>query len=354
MTRKHRFMVYVFHRAEGGRSVDERKEFLMSRVGAQYQSKRCVTHRPARWSWLLPVMALPVLVGCPPVKKTGQLPPDRASLPEVISRVNRNSAGMDFMLRAGNVRAVGKYRKSGKLESFDAGGTLLFRKPRDLYLKLSYLAGAIEIGSNDQEWWVWNQVDNQYWWSRHGDIIEDSGLMGIPIRPDHLVEILGLSSLPIDTAGPNGPLFDVQTERFVLGFIDRSFAGQFYYTKWIAIDRYPPYLIRELYYFRPNGYREIAAFLSDHGPIDGTGDRVVMAPRKIRIEWLADESWSELSFGDMRRFGEEQARKAENAYILESPRLRRPRDLGTMERVGYPPPSPQPATAPMTGPSTEP
>lgn len=326
----------------------------MPRVRTQYQSKPCVAHRPARWLWLVPVMALPVLVGCPPGKKTGHLPPDRASLSEVISRVNRNSADMDFMLRAGGVRAVGKYRKGSKLESFDAGGTLLFRKPRDLYLKLSYLTGAIEIGSNEQEWWVWNQVDNQYWWSRHGDIIEDSGPMGIPIRADHLVEILGLSHLPIDTTGPNGPLFDVQPDRFVLGFIDRNFAGQLYYTKWIAIDRYPPYLIRELFYFRPNGYREITAYLSDYGPIGGTGDLVVMAPRKIRVEWLADESWSELTFGEMRRFGEEQARKAANAYILESPRLRRRSDLGTVERVGYPPPSSQPATAPVTAPATEP
>ncbi|NLX13959.1 MAG: hypothetical protein GXY44_09955 [Phycisphaerales bacterium] len=279
--------------------------------------------------------------------------PSRASLPEVISRVNRNSEGMDFMLRAGNVRAVGKYRKGGKLESFDAGGTLLFRKPRDLYLKLSYLTGSIEIGSNAQEWWVWNQVDNHYWWSQHGDIIQDSSLMGIPIRADHLVEILGLSNLPIDTVGPHGPLYDVQPERFVLGYVDQDMAGQLYYTKWIAIDRFPPYLIRELYYFRPSGYREIAAFLSNYGPIDNTDGAAVMAPRKIRIEWLADESWSELTFGGMRRFGQEQARRAENAYILESPRIRRRTDLGTVERVGAPPPATLPATIPATGPSTE-
>ena len=51
---------------------------------------------------------------------------------------------MDFLLKASVGSARGEYLdRPGLLRSFDMNGTLLFRKPRDLYLQLSPIVGSL-------------------------------------------------------------------------------------------------------------------------------------------------------------------------------------------------------------------
>ena len=68
------------------------------------------------------------------------------------------------------------------------------------------------------------------------------------MRPDHLLEVLGLGNLPTDTTGPRGPVFLVGAERYELNFLDRDDAGQLYHNKFITIDRRPPFLVRSIVY----------------------------------------------------------------------------------------------------------
>src|SRR5687767_15238895 len=90
---------------------------------------------PLRKVYVIPVVllaALLALVGCEspgggpgPFSSSGP-PPDFMEMPEVIARVNQNSAAMNFLMRGGGVNATGEYLKNGKKESFELKGTLLY------------------------------------------------------------------------------------------------------------------------------------------------------------------------------------------------------------------------------------
>lgn len=268
---------------------------------------------------------------------------------EVIQRVNANSAAMGFLLKAGAVSATGKYVDDrGVRRSIDMSGTLLYRKPRDLYVRLSPILGSIEAGSNDAEFWIWQKIDEyEYVWGSYENL-ESLPETDVPIRPDLLVEVLGLDDLPTQTTGPKGPTMWVGTRRYELLFLEDDETGQYRLAKAVDIDRSPPYLVRSIVYFRRNGVPAVRAELSNHSRVENTG---VLVPKKIRIEWLGKDSWVELTFGTLSVFEESEA----VIRRFQSPRQRgvEESDLGRMIRVGETsrPESPG-VPAPGNGPDT--
>lgn len=252
----------------------------------------------------------------------------------VLERVNANSRKMDFLLRAIPANAAGRLTlDDGRQETFDLPAKLLFRKPRGLFLQLEHaLFGKIEIGSNDEEFWTWIQFDEpRYWWGRH-DLIASGTATDMPIRPDHLVDVLGLSDLPEQTGGPLGPIPWLGSNRYELNFLGRDpVTEQLYYTRSVDIDRREPFLIREVVYFRRDGRPYLTADLNDYRPIDGTD---VRAPRRVRVDWLDSEDWLELTFRKMGTFDTPaQAERAYDKLIARSPRERGEPGLGRQIRV---------------------
>lgn len=289
-----------------------------------------------------------LLAGCTPKPKPGTRtpqPPEDAPRSVVLRRVNANAQAMDFLLRAGSIRVDGEYFREGKLEPFDATGTMLFRRPRDLYLKLDKpMVGEVEIGSNAREWWVWNKIENRYYWSRHDDVIELDSPVDMPIRPDYLAGVLGLSVLPDQGEGPVGPLFWVAPDRYELNYVEQNAAGHWYYTRAVDIDRYPPYLIREMVFFRPDGHPEVKAWLSDYKPVRETNAEV-LAPTTIEIKWLSNSSSIRMNIGDLKRFNNNMA----DRLIEQSPLQRG--QVGSSEaiRIGRPNLKALPTTTPDLG-----
>ena len=127
-------------------------------------------------------------------------------------------------------------------------------------------------------------------------------------------------------------------------FEDYDATGQAYLVKTIDIDRYPPFLVRSLVYFRPDGQPVMQAKLGDYRQITGSD---VLAPRSIRIDWLPDRGWVELTFATMQRFDNPQAERR-----FRSP-LQQGMDVGEIRRLDRPR---LPATATMpstTRPATQ-
>jgi len=265
---------------------------------------------------------------------------------EVINRVNRNAAGMDFLLRAGGVTATGEYMPGTDRKTFQFNGTLLYRRPRSLYLKLEHVGGTIEAGSNPEEFWFWEKFQTpRYSWGRHEGMGVDLDA-DIPLRPDLLAEVLGLGDLPANTRGPGGPALWVGPGTYELVFEDYDPTGQAYLTKTIDVDRYEPFLVRSLVYFRRDGQPLMQAKLGDYRPIEGSG---VLAPRLIRIDWLPDRGWVELTFATMQRFDNPAAQRR-----FRSP-LQQGMDVGEIRRLDRPrPPARAPSTLPASGPASRP
>lgn len=275
-------------------------------------------------------MSLVGVFGCPDGRQKLGPVTDDVPASVAIERVNSNVRAMDFLLRAGGVSASGKLvRASGKSESFDASGTLFFRRPRNLLMQLKHsLAGKIEMGSNDREFWYWEQFEHEtYYTGRHARM-PSSWETDVPLRPDQLVEMLGMHELP-EQAGPTGPTFVVGDEVYSLNFFDRDPGGRMFATKKVDISRRPPFLVSVITYYNPSGRAWMRAELKDYEPIAGTS---VRAPRRIEITSLEDQSRMKLEFGNMSR---SDNTRVEQERITRSP-LERKEDVGEIIRLDRP------------------
>ena len=281
--------------------------------------------------WVSATLLAGACCGCSPKPagtgiERGSAPGEPDSIQEVIARVNRNAAGMDFVFRGG-VTAAGEYRHGDKLESFELHGPLLYRRPKNLYLKLEHVGGTLEAGSNEDEFWLWEKFQSpRYSWGRHDRMVGDFDA-DLPLRPDLLAEVLGLGDLSADTKGPLGPAMWVGSHSYELIFLDRDESGRTRLSKAIDVDRHEPFLVKSLVYFRHDGRPVVQVGLDDYGPIAGSA---VLMPRRIRIDWLPDRGWVELRFTTMQRFD-----KPEAEARFRSP-LERGLDVGEIRRVDRP------------------
>jgi hypothetical protein len=286
-----------------------------------------------------------LVVGCVPPgeeRPEGLVPVEDMPRELVIHRVNANTQAMDFLLRAGGVTAEVRYHKpDGGVEDPEMRGRLLFRRPRDLYLRLDHLAGQIEVGSNAEEFWVWQKFDPEcYWWGRHDGVV-DMDLLDIPLRPDHLIEVLGFVELPSQPDPELGPVFGVGAERYGFDFLGRDSVGQLYYEKAMAVDRRPPYLVRDITYFKEDGHPLALAQLSDYRQVEGSD---VKAPHRITVKWVETGNMLNLKISNMRRYEKAGVERV----FEESPRQAGKSGLGEVIRVDRPavPPSSQPVVLP--------
>ncbi|MFQ6048783.1 MAG: hypothetical protein ACE5K7_05415, partial [Phycisphaerae bacterium] len=97
-----------------------------------------------------------LLAGCV-AKPPPPPPPEALPLQQIIDRVNRNNRRIDRVYSAGRVTVRGVFvDEAGRTRHIDLEGSLLYGKPRRLYLDLRHvLRSVMRIGSNRQRYWMW-------------------------------------------------------------------------------------------------------------------------------------------------------------------------------------------------------
>lgn len=251
------------------------------------------------------------IAGCPRVEPGLGPPEEPLPLQAVIERVNWNSGRMDFLLRGVNGSAVGRWRRSSDdttpSTSFDMKVVLLYRKPRNLYLRMEHtLGGMIEAGSNSREFWVWERAkENRYYWGEHQWLTNDAEI-DLPVRPDVLLDVLGVGDLPTDTTGSQGPVLWVCENGYQLVFLDYDDQGQGYISKVMEIGRREPYLVQKILYFHPDGRPVMQVLLSDYRLVEGSE---VRAPHKIEMDSMEadNDNHMTLRFPSLKRFDQPAA-----------------------------------------------
>ena len=262
-------------------------------------------------------------------KKPQQPRRDNQPMQVVVDRVNRNNEAMDFLLHGDIRSAEGEYVEAdGTRTRLSMTGDVFFRKPRNLFLRLKHTLGAgMEVGSNYREFWVWKRMDPpQYWWGLH-ELMTDVADADVPVRPDHLLEVVGLAPIRSGEECINRPAMRVMPEHYELSYLSCDVIRNLYYTKSIAVDRYPPYLIRAVTYYRPDGHILMRAELSKYQQIEGSD---ILAAHRIRLDWQTAGSWLELTFSKWERSNND---KVEPVYVDVSPLQAGKRGLGLVTRV---------------------
>lgn len=236
------------------------------------------------------VTAGALLLGCP----IGCRQPDRpilAVIPisQAVNLVNRNDNLITTCLKAEGSAAGHFTDQAGRRRTVDLRAVLQVIAPRHLYLTLKSGLGTEEmlVGSNQEQYWLHVRRDDDTY--RHGTHAAGAPAMDapLPLRPDLLIEALGLNPLPTDTTGPDGPVQRIVAEHQQLIFLTYAANGQGLIRKEYWLDRREPRLIRRIIFRDAMGQVVMDSQLSDHGHLAGASDGPLL-PGRVRVEWPLD------------------------------------------------------------------
>jgi len=198
--------------------------------------------------------------------------------------VNDNVAKIGGTLRAsGSVDGYFTNPNNERRVSYSLDGTLFHLQPCYVRFDLKKLGERqILFGSNDQSYWFYSKENDSYYCGRRGE--DDDVPAEIPVRPDQIVEALGLTAIgDKDPAGGTVRRVqrveaDVQQILFVV--LDEN--GRAVLEKEYWLDRYPPRLVRRVVFRDADGVVTMESFLDDYRPIASGG---AMLPHRMAAEW---------------------------------------------------------------------
>ncbi|MHC4093162.1 MAG: hypothetical protein ACYSVY_23325 [Planctomycetota bacterium] len=233
---------------------------------------------------LAATLVLACVAGCPPpARRMG----DPIPIHQAIAIANANTAQVTTCLKAEGSAAGYFTLADGGRHHFDFRAVLFVTTPRHLYLTLKSGLGTQEllIGSNEEQYWLHvKRDDDTYRFGTHAALGNDLESF-LPLRPDMVIEALGLNGLPETTAGASGPVQRIVDEHQQLIFLSFTSTGQGIIRKEYWLDRYEPRLIRRILFRDGMGRVIMDSCLDDCKAMGGDGPLVA---RRIRIEWPLD------------------------------------------------------------------
>jgi hypothetical protein len=238
-------------------------------------------------------LTLVACTGCPPPPPPVQFLPRQ----QAVDIVNANNRRIGPGIRCKAVTADIRVRDNeGVRHHFILDGPLVHVKPRSLYFDLRQLGStAIRVGSNPVEYWLWIKPERDtVWWGKY-DLLVGLEENDIPIRPDELIEALGIRELPTEPDYSGSPLYRVADEYHQLIFFGLDDLGRGVISKEYWLDRRPPFLIRRIV-FRDRQARVLMHAELDAYQAAADAPDVLMASR-IRVRWPEAEGSMDLRIG---------------------------------------------------------
>jgi len=253
-------------------------------------SSSCAAGRrhPARGAGAaVALLLLTCLTGCPP--PTERVPLDPIAMERAIGIVNANADRLTTCLKAEGDAACRFRTPDGKHYQSDLRGVLVVIPPRHLYGTLQSGLGTREIllGSDDEQYWLHVERDDDTLRYGHYSALEDEPVSSLPLRPDQVIEALGLNPLPVDTRGHLGPVQRIADAHQQLLFLTYDPTGQGIIRKEYWLDRHEPRLVRRILFRDALGRVAMDSLLDDHRrPEEGAP----MLPHRVRIAWPLEEA----------------------------------------------------------------
>lgn len=261
-------------------------------------------------------VALLALGGCikpPPRRPVVQTPttqPD--SLETITERINANAERMpdDVLLQSSDVAIeAGFIDEEGEEHRLVGYGSLRFVKPRYLYLDLKHgLANKmVEIGSDGERYWLWFAKRKTIWWGKHA-LLDRPGLRDMPIRPDQLIDALGVMPLPVASGALLGPwpqapralIPHTLHPQYKLSYFRQCEDGGLRLDRAYSVARVPPHLIERIVFGDAFGQISCEATLAglEAGPVD-VRDEVIQGPgpvmpRRLHLRLSKDNNFISL------------------------------------------------------------
>ncbi len=241
------------------------------------------------------LIGLMVLTGCPPRQQA--LPPwTGPTLPmlDVVREINANNAKIHTIWARHDFEAL-IYDDKGHSHSFSGSGSLQFRKPGDLLLKAGGVIDFFEVGSNEQFFWFtgYPKEVSAQWWGRRDAAISSTSMAQIPIRPDLLVEVLGVHEIDTDFMRAPVPMmrFNRDARAYMMVWsmpVAKPARWAAVKEVWYDVETKKPRLIL---LFDEDGRIVLRAYLTEHKAIEGMD-----AQMATRYDLFFPANKSQLSF----------------------------------------------------------
>jgi hypothetical protein len=181
------------------------------------------------------LLACAVLTGCfgnGPKKKPPEYVGPTATMSEVVASINANNSRLptlwlrhDFSGRI--VEPDPKRPKDPRVTNVSGDGALMYRSPQELRFNVRGpgVGDIFIVGSNPDRYWLWIPFGkvNTLWWGRY-EHLGSPCAEPIPVRPDLLLEVLGVSTVDQDFTRLPAPTmtFDGVADAYVFTWVTRA------------------------------------------------------------------------------------------------------------------------------------
>ncbi len=177
-----------------------------------------------------------------------------------------------------------EFVEEGKKRRFDLDAKLQMLPPGHMRFVLQSALGAdeVEVGMNALKWWVLLQRPESQYFEGHPGAPGIAIAGNVPLRPEQLIESLGLSELPV--IGPGQRVVDEYQQLLFLGI---AMDNRWVIEKEYWLDRYEPRLIRRILFRDEEGRVSLSADVSDYREVGAKG---LLLPFELRFSWPAEEA----------------------------------------------------------------
>jgi hypothetical protein len=213
------------------------------------------------------------------------------TMAQVVHDINQNNSKIKT-LWAPHTFEANLVDDKGKSHTFSGDGYLLFSKPDNMLLTAGGIIKFFEAGVNDERYWFTafpDEVSTQ-WWGDKSKLTDESAKQ-IPIRPDLLLEVLGVSTIDEDFLQLPVPVMRFNNDAWAYMFVWSRPLGN----HWVAIKEVwydlKTKLPKNVLLFDANGRIILRAYLSEPKTIEGT-----TAQMQSRYDLFFPENKSTMSF----------------------------------------------------------
>ena len=199
------------------------------------------------------------------------------SMNAVVARINANNERLPTLwMRHSFAARIVEKPKAGKPRTTNIGGrgTIMYQAPNNLFMNGTHELGTriFELGCNAEQYWMgvpYEKVDTI--WHGRTEHLGKPCVESIPIRPDLLLEVLGVFTIDPNLARFPAPVmrFNNDQDAYMFTWI-RPRTDRFVAEKEVWYDRKTlrPRLVN---LFGEEGRILLRAYLSDHRPVDVQG-----------------------------------------------------------------------------------
>lgn len=193
---------------------------------------------------------------------------------DVVNAINANNRKLPTLWASIREMEASIVDDRGRRHDEVLRGTVLYRSPREVSLvgTKDPVGAVVTIGSNRDTYWLVakDPGPDTAWWGRYEHLGSDCA-QPIPIRPDLILEVLGVSAIETDFSALPAPVmrFNPQADAYMFVWVGKL-PNRFVATREIWYDRKTKRPTR-VALFDEHGRTILSAFLSRHVPVEVPG-----------------------------------------------------------------------------------